>query len=298
MPLGENLIKRLQPSRLDALHLEEIQSQNIRADVLRLDLIHPLISGNKWFKLKYHLLDAINHGYTTMLSFGGAYSNHILAMASATHECGMKSIGIIRGENVSKLSHTLALAQKLGMHLEFISRAEFKKIKDAHFLENLKRQFKDAYFVPEGGAGPLGIKGSKEIWMEIKQNDYTHILCDIGTGTMFQGLMESAKLGQKIIGIIVLKGIEEEYQDTNGATVITDYHFGGYAKKNTALIQFMNHFFEKTGIPTDFVYTGKLFYAAMDLIKKKYFPVQSKLLIVHSGGLQGNDSLPKGTLVF
>jgi 1-aminocyclopropane-1-carboxylate deaminase len=298
MPFGENMIKRLQPSRLDILDLEELSAKNIRVDVLRLDLIHPLISGNKWFKLKYYLVDAISKGYSSILSFGGAYSNHVLATASATNEIGMKSIGIIRGENVNKLSHTLGLAQKLGMHLEFISRTEFKKINDTNFLENLTKRFDNSYIVPEGGAGPLGIKGSKEILMELKENDYTHIICDIGTGTMFQGLKEAANRNQKVIGITVLKGIENEYHNDTRADIIVDYHFGGYAKKNETLLQFMNNFFVRTGIPTDFVYTGKLFFGAMDLIKRNYFLDDSKLLIVHSGGLQGNDSLPKGTLVF
>jgi len=274
-----------------------LQEKNIQFDVLRLDKIHPVISGNKWFKLKYYL-DNFNAGnYNGIMSFGGAWSNHIVATACACYLKKIKSIGIIRGEKPPHLSTTLREASNYEMDLRFISRDKYTKKNSAEFLESIKKEFPGYFIIPEGGAGKEGEKGAGEIPQYADGKNYTHIACAIGTGTMFNGIREAASANQNILGIVALKGWNVE-KETNNTEMILDYHFGGYAKYNQALLDFMNDFFSRTKTPTDFVYTGKLAFALFDLIKKDHFPPASKILMIHSGGLQGNDSLQKGSLIF
>lgn len=275
---------------------------NIIIDVLRLDMIHPIVSGNKWYKLKYYLSDAIEQNKKTVLTFGGAYSNHIIATAFACKEFGLKCIGIIRGEESLVLSATLKQAKLFGMDLHFVSRKEYI------YKNNFAQKYKDTYVINEGGAGELGILGAADILKEIKHKNYTHIVCACGTGTMISGLIKSSKLNQKIIGIAVLKGFEDLEKniieqvntevDASRITIFHDYHFGGYAKHPFNLIKWMNFFWQREAIATDIVYTSKLFYGVNDLLQKNYFPKKSNLLIIHSGGLQGNSSLPLGQLLF
>ena len=282
----------------------KIYTQN----VLRLDKIHPIISGNKWFKLKYYLHEAVEKKCKTIITFGGAYSNHIIAAAYAAKELKLQSIGMIRGEEPNQLSHTLVLTKEYGMELIFIPRNKYSQKDDDDFINDLQIKYPSSLIIPEGGAGKKGIAGSSDILKLTNGNAYTHILCAVGTATTFLGLANAANPNQKIIGVCVLKGMNDmllekifflkDEKRINNCHINYDYHFGGYAKMNDELFGFMNSFYDKTGIATDFVYTGKLFYAAFDLIKKDFFPDGSKLLIIHSGGLQGNDSLPKGTLNF
>ena len=292
---------------VDPLQLSIFNEKNITASVLRLDKIHPVISGNKWFKLKYFINEAIEKKQETSITFGGAYSNHIIAAACAAKMYNIKSVAIIRGEKPENLSHTLIAAEKYGMQLIFISRENYKLKNDFDFINNIKEKFPNSLIIPEGGADVNGIKGSEEILSLIKENYYTHILCAIGTGTMFCGIANSLLINQKLIGISVLKGMDNllitfkkniNEEKINNCEIIYDYHFGGYAKKNNELISFMNSFYKQTLIPTDFVYTAKLFYAAINMVEENYFPPLSKLLIIHSGGLQGNLSLPTETLTF
>jgi 1-aminocyclopropane-1-carboxylate deaminase len=275
-------------------------------DVLRLDLIHPVISGNKWFKLKEYIQEAKSHDKKILLSFGGAFSNHIVATAAAAKMNGLKSIGIIRGEKPAVLSHTLLEAMNFGMELHFVSREDYKKriIPATAFTINGEN---DLYLINEGGYGTNGMKGAKNIVTQIDSSAYTHIIAAVGTGTTLAGLTEAANSNQKIIGISVFKNnfslqeaIEKLVSKENQQkfTLVHDYHFGGYAKYSQGLTDFMNQWYRLTAIPSDFVYTGKLFFAVNDMIEKKYFPANSKLLVIHSGGLQGNQSLPKGTLIF
>ena len=274
-----------------------LQEKNIQFDVLRLDKIHPVISGNKWFKLKYHLdnFNAVN--YNGILTFGGAWSNHIVATACACYLKKIKSIGIIRGEKPPHLSTTLLEASNYEMDLKFISRDRYAQKNSTEFLESVKKEFPGYYIIPEGGAGKEGEKGAGEILQFADEKNYTHIACAVGTGTMFNGIREAASADQNILGFVVLKGWEAENK-TNNTEMFLNYHFGGYAKYDQVLIDFMNDFFSRTNIPTDFVYTGKLAFALFDLIKKDHFPPGSKILMIHSGGLQGNDSLQKGSLIF
>lgn len=291
----------LQSVEIDTISLPIAGKPHYNVDVLRLDKIHPLISGNKWFKLQFYIEEAISKNKKNIVTFGGAYSNHIVATAAACRLFGLKSFGIIRGEEPANYSPTLLESGKLGMQFSFTTRADYaKKFIPSAFLNE------DYYIINEGGYGELGVQGAETISSHFNQQNYTHILCAVGTGTMMAGLIRSSLPKQEIIGISVLKGNDSHYQsirelvgeEERTFTLLPDYHFGGYARYTNHLIEFMNEFFAHTGIPSDFVYTGKLFLAATDLLQKNYFPSQSKILLIHSGGLQGNQSLKKGTLSF
>ena len=280
----------------DKIQVSFLQSKNVQLNALRLDKIHPVISGNKWFKLKYHL-DNFNAGnYKGIITFGGAWSNHIVATACACYSKKINCTGIIRGEKPPHLSSTLREAANYEMELKFISRDTYAQKNSIEFLESIKKEFPGHYIIPEGGAGKEGEKGAGEMLQYADEQNYTHIACAVGTGTMFNGIRE-ASANQTILGIVALKGWKAE-NETNHTEMFLNYHFGGYAKYNLTLINFMNEFFRLTNIPTDFVYTGKLTFALFDLIKKDHFPPGSKILMIHSGGLQGNDSLQKGSLIF
>lgn len=271
------------PLSIDNVNLQELDRHQIKMDVLRLDKIHPVISGNKWFKLKEYLAIAITEGRRHLVTFGGAWSNHIIATACAAHHAGLSSTGIIRGERPANPSLTLRGAEEYGMELLFISRSAYSQKSDPPFLAGLTARYPDAIIIPEGGAGEPGIKGSMDILRQIDSSPYSHILCAVGTGTTYKGLMGAAAPGQEVTGISVLT---------------PPYHFGGYARHTPELLDFMNGWYQSTGIPSDIVYTGKLFYAALDMVRKEVFPPSSRLLLIHSGGLQGNRSLPPGTLHF
>jgi|CXWL01.1.fsa_nt_gi 1-aminocyclopropane-1-carboxylate deaminase len=285
----------------DKLNLPLLSEKNVEADVLRLDKIHPVVSGNKWFKLRYYLEEAILRRKKTIVTFGGAWSNHIVATAAACKIKKLKSIGIIRGEEPTLHSSTLADAQRLGMQLSFISRQNYSKKNIPEELEN-----NDYFFINEGGYGIKGAEGAATILDHCNKETYTHICCAAGTGTMMAGLIKASLLTNKVMGISILKNnfdLKENVEHLlnhpkKNYEIIHDYHFGGYAKKNTQLIDFMNSFYGKTSVPSDFVYTGKLFFAVTDLVNNNFFPAGSKLLLIHSGGLQGNTSLSKGVLKF
>jgi 1-aminocyclopropane-1-carboxylate deaminase len=281
-----------------------LQTKNIQLDVLRLDKIHPVISGNKWFKLKYHLINFYASNYKGIITFGGAWSNHIVAAACACQLKNLPCIGIIRGEKPTKFSASLQEAMQYKMELKFFSRENYKEKNSDEFLDSIRKEFPGYYIIPEGGAGIDGEKGAAEILQYSNGKNYTHIVCAVGTGTMLNGIRSSAATNQQVIGVIVLKGwyertpLEKEETQMNKVKMFYDYHFGGYAKYNATLIDFMNDFYKVSSIPTDFVYTGKLAYAIFDLVKKDQFPSDSKILMIHSGGLQGNASLQKGSLIF
>lgn len=278
------------------------KGNDVLLSVLRTDLIHPVISGNKWFKLHFYLADALKMGYKTVASFGGAYSNHIVALAAAAKLSGLKSIGIIRGEGGN--SPTLLEAEQWGMKIRHVSRETYKE--RAHIIASFPDQ-EEIYWVDEGGYGILGAKGASAILSVKDCIEFSHILCACGTGTMTAGLIMGANENQKIIGISVLKNntaLEESIAKLLPETLhkriecIHEYHFGGYAKHPGVLTDYMNDVFLRTGIPTDIVYTSKLFYAVEDLIEKEYFGKGTNVLLIHSGGLQGNRSLSKNTLCF
>ena len=282
---------------VDKIHLPEFAEKKIELDILRLDKIHSLISGNKWFKLKYHLENFNEGKYKGILTFGGAWSNHIIATAMTCSLNKIKCIGIIRGEKPTQFSQTLQEVLKLNMELKFISRELYRKKNDIEILQQLKEEHPGFYVIPEGGAGSEGEKGAGEILELVNKNSYSHIACAIGTATMFNGISKNVSTDQELIGIPVLKGMKK-MDELNNTRIFYDYHFGGYAKFTNELISFMNEFYKQSSIPTDFVYTAKLCFAIIDLLKQNNFPEGSKILIIHSGGLQGNQSLPMGTLNF
>ena len=282
---------------IDKIHMQELGNNYPALEMLRLDKIHPVISGNKWFKLKWHIENFRNNDYKGVITFGGAWSNHIIATACACYQQNIKSVGIIRGEEPVQYSLTLQEALKYKMELKFISRQEYSQKSTAGFLQKIKAEFPGYYIIDEGGRGAEGERGAAEILDLVNKNDYTHIVCAIGTATMFKGLMSALVPGQIAVGIPVIKGFTE-LADTACSNIYSEYHFGGYAKHNLELISFINNYYIQTGIPTDFVYTGKLAFAVNDLIKKEIFKKEDKLLLIHSGGLQGNLSLTKGTLIF
>jgi 1-aminocyclopropane-1-carboxylate deaminase len=287
----------------EGLNLPELKALRIGIDVLRLDKIHPVISGNKWFKLREHLQIACEGGYRHILTFGGAWSNHIVATACATRLSGLRATGIIRGEEGGTLSDTLVAARSYGMELKFIDRREYAEKDEPAWLERLVAaapggsDVPGAYIIPEGGGGAPGIKGSADIGHWIDRARYSHVLCAVGTGTMFRGLAMASLPGQMVIGVSALKGMIESALPAR-CRIEPGYHFGGYARRSEELFAFMRQFYRDTGIPTDFVYTGKLCYAALDLARKGHFPAGSQILVIHSGGLQGNRSLPPGVLNF
>jgi 1-aminocyclopropane-1-carboxylate deaminase len=293
----------LNSCRID--HLSSYCDFHATVDVLRLDLVHPVVSGNKWFKLKEYLADA-KQQQKVLLTFGGAFSNHIVATAAAARQHSLKCIGVIRGEDPFELSHTLQQARTFGMDLYFSRREAYKS---RQVPESVLQTYAadDLYIIPEGGYGLKGAAGAREILQTNETGTYTHIISAVGTGTTLAGLTAAARSGQKVIGISVLKNVlslqeeislllPQEKQDQ--FQLLHDYHFGGYAKRTPELLKFMNEFYEKTGVPTDFVYTAKAFFAAFDLVRKDFFSPADRILLVHTGGLQGNFSLPKGTLIY
>jgi len=289
---------------VDEVYLPAAIEKHIRVSVLRLDKIHPVISGNKWFKLKYYLEDAANQNKDHIVTFGGPYSNHIIATAAAGKQFGFKTSGIIRGEQPRKLSHTLLLAKEYEMQLFFTSRHDYQHKK----IPNEITASSGIYVINEGGYGHLGVKGATEILDHCKKESFSHLACAVGTSTMMAGLVKASLPYQETIGIAIVKddeSLKEELfnlltpeESTKKFKLMNDHHFGGYAKHNVELINFMNQFYKDTSIPTDIVYTGKLFFAIADMIARNYFPRDSNILIIHSGGLQGNLSLPKRTLIF
>ena len=262
--------------------------------IKREDLLHPIISGNKFRKLKYNLVEAKNNNFKKLLTFGGAFSNHILAVAAAGSEFGFETIGIIRGEELaSKVEEnpTLKRAREFGMQFVFVSREDYRYKEDAKYIDKWVLNSKDCYIIPEGGANSLAIKGCEEI-ITSEEESFTHICCSIGTGGTVSGLINSSFENQHVIGFSSLKGAFMSNQISNFVSkfnweVNSDYHFGGYGKITDDLVTFLNAFHNQTGIPLDPVYTGKMVFGVMDLIKKEYFPKNSKILLIHTGGLQG-----------
>ena len=267
---------------------------DISLTIKREDLIHPFVSGNKFRKLKYNLLQAKAENKTTLLTFGGAFSNHIAAVAYAGKEKGFKTIGIIRGDELlDKITEnpTLKFAQENGMQFEFVSREEYRLKGEKSFIEKLKDKFGDFYLVPEGGTNELAVKGCEEILTE-QDSVFNYVCCAVGTGGTISGLINSSLQNQKILGFPALKGdfLTDEiriFAKKDNWNLISDYHFGGYGKINLELIEFINAFFEENKVPLDPIYTGKMVFGVIDLIHKNYFPANSKILLIHTGGLQG-----------
>ena len=265
--------------------------------IKREDLIHPQVSGNKWRKLKYNLIEARKRGATTLLTFGGAFSNHIYATAAAGIAFGFKTIGIIRGEKPQKLNSTLQFAIEQGMHLEYVSRSAYRD--KNKIIAELPFDFSTIYVLPEGGTNSLALKGCAEIITEtqnFQEIDFWTVSC--GTGGTLAGMATAVKDHQKAIGFSALKGdfLTQEVKqllDNYGAnntdqwSINTNFHFGGYAKFNQDLVEFINDFKQRHQIQLDPIYTGKMLFGVYDLIKKEYFKKGTTIVAVHTGGQQG-----------
>jgi 1-aminocyclopropane-1-carboxylate deaminase len=278
---------------------------NLPVDVLRMDKIHTVVSGNKWFKLSGYLAEAKKKQHPAIVTFGGAYSNHIVATACAARLHGLNSIGIIRGEQPPVLSHTLQNALHYGMQLKFVSRTEYR---DKPALQRLVDPAEQYYWIPEGGYGLLGAAGIRDMLKGIPLWEYTHLATAVGTGTTMAGLIQGALPYQTVIGIPVLnndQSIRSEIEQLlskdeliRNYMLLTGYSFGGYAKKTGTLLDFMNQTYLSVKLPLDFVYTAKAFYGLSEYLQKAALTADSKVLFLHTGGLQGNLSLPAGTLCY
>jgi len=288
------------PSEIPIIKINdpEIEKHDIELFIKREDLTDPYISGNKFRKLKYNLIEAKKGGHHTILTFGGAFSNHIHAVAYAGYKFGFKTIGIIRGEEKLPLNATLMEATSYGMQLHYISRATYKNKLDSRFNDELKSKFGHYYLVPEGGSNTLAVQGCTEI-VDEGLLKFNHICCAAGTGGTLAGIIAGLHGKNKVWGFPALKNagflkeiIADLILNYNGASytnwkLILDYHFGGYAKYNWELISFINSFKRKHNIQLDPIYTGKLLFGIYNLVDKGFFDRGDRILAIHTGGLQG-----------
>ncbi|MGZ5246401.1 MAG: 1-aminocyclopropane-1-carboxylate deaminase/D-cysteine desulfhydrase [Flavitalea sp.] len=302
MSLLPNNIIQIENAIVQKLNHPDLINTGISMDIIRFDRIHPVISGNKYFKLKVSLDKALQHKKKGILTFGGAWSNHLLATAAACRELGLRSIGIIRGERPANPSESLLDLESMGMKLIFISREEFKRRQ----FEVIQSYFPEYIVVPEGGAHEEGVIGAAEMVKYIPQQDYDLICCAIGTATMMSGIVQQAKI--PVLGFSSLKLPDtetntitqtiESYAPGADYSICYDYHFGGFGKTTPSLFSFMNELYHHTKIPTDIVYTGKMIYGLFDMARNKKIQEGSRIIILHSGGLQGNRSVKNGALDF
>jgi len=270
------------------------ESQDIAVFVKREDRLHDEISGNKFRKLKYNLEAAKAQGYSRLLTFGGAYSNHIAAVAAAGRIYGFETIGVIRGDELHEKyldNPTLAKAAADGMTFEFVTRTDYRAKETVDFIEKLRAVHGNFYLIPEGGTNELAVKGTKEI-LTADDDVFDFIACAVGTGGTIAGIINKAAEHQTVLGFPALKGdfLNDEikkYTQKENWKLVTDYHFGGYAKINAELKDFIHKFTLKYLIPLDPIYTAKVFYGVFNEIQKKSYPQGSKILIIHTGGLQG-----------
>ena len=296
--MGENAI-------IDQIPLSDELAKHFRLDMLREDLAHLFedfeageMSGNKWRKLKYNIQYAKKQGFSRILTFGGAFSNHIAATAAAGEAYGVATIGVIRGEPFEQLNPTLQKAVDRGMQLVYMDREKYRmkdRLSQRLWLENT---YGPAYIIPEGGSNQLGVKGCEEM-MQGFAAEYDYFICSVGTGATLAGIINAMSPEQHAIGVSALKGafnISENIQEWltepgKSWEINHDYHFGGYAKVNPDLIEFINSFKKQHKIQLDPVYTGKMVYASLDLLLKKHIPEGSKVLMIHTGGQQGIDGM-------
>lgn len=288
------------PSPVQPVNLPEWQASGVQVFIKRDDLLHQYVQGNKWRKLKYNLLEAKRLGKKQLLTFGGAFSNHIHATAAAGQMFGLETIGLIRGDKLDKLSPTLAFAQAAGMRLIYLDRTTYRQRKEPEFLAQIADEYPSAYVVPEGGSNALALKGVAEIITEVDaqmpaRQPMTWCV-GVGSGGTMAGMIRAVKPNDRVMGFSSLKGgfvdemvagfLDKEYPNWQ---IWKDAHFGGFAKWKPELIDFMNYFYASTKIPLDPIYNGKLWCRLNDLILEGFFPKGSQIMVVHTGGLQGID---------
>ncbi len=273
-----------------------LEEHGIQLHIKRDDLLHPIISGNKWRKLKYTLLYALNHGHKHLISMGGAYSNHLHALAYIGHKLNIKTTGLIRGEQPEKENQTLSDLKKWGMTLEFVSRSDFRELrKNRAHNDQLEKQY-DGFWIPEGGANEYALNGVNEILKEIDiEFDTLALAC--GTGTTLAGLAKTLPATKRVLGFSSLKGggfLKKDIKKLIKKNSLTnwsinfDYHFGGFAKTNEELMSFIEEFQSQNNIPLEPIYNGKMLFGLFDLIKNDRFKKGHQIIALHTGGLQGN----------
>lgn len=290
----------LQPSPLIKINDPRLAQYPLELWLKRDDLIHPVLSGNKWRKLKFILQQALALKADTIVSMGGAYSNHLHALAFVGQQMGLKTVGLVRGEVLSTLNPTLQDLRAWGMELKFVSRTEYRKLRDYQHWKALPGLKPGQYWLPEGGAVTLALQGIAELVAEINQPDA--VLCvPCGTGTTLAGIIASSSPSNTILGFSALKGADfltEEVkrllpagEPLNNWSINQDYHCGGFGKTTSQLLDFMAQFERATGILLDPVYTGKMLLGIYDLLAKGYFKGHQRIIAVHTGGLQGRRTL-------
>lgn len=280
-------------SPLEEVFPDWLKGTGVRLLLKRDDLLHPLVSGNKFRKLKYNILEAQKQGLGTVLSFGGAYSNHIHALAAACEIHQLKSIGIIRGEETLPLNPTLKFALKAGMHLHYVSRSDYRHKSRPEYLESLQQKFGDVYLIPEGGTNQLALQGTAEILSEITQA-FDYICTPVGTGGTIAGLIKSCPKGVKVLGFSALKGdflkteVEQLLaQPYTNWELINSYHFGGYAKVKPELMAFLEDFKHQTHVQLEPIYNGKMMFGIKEMLQMGAFKAGQTVIALHTGGLQG-----------
>lgn len=298
------------PSAVQEIILPETKHAGVKLLVKRDDLIHPLVSGNKWRKLYLNIDAALNAKKDRVVTFGGAFSNHIVATAVACQQAGIPSLGIIRGEEVDLSNPSLTLAKEYGMELIPVSRNEYALKNLPEYKEELYQRFGSVFIVPEGGANHYGVNGCMDI---VKELDFTpdFITVAVGTGTTLAGIALAAKDATTVIGFPALKGgdflLEEIsalvysciFDEAYTADVLhkirleTRFHFGGYGKTDERLVNFVNQFYRQTQLPLDLIYTGKLFYGLLEQLREGFYPKGSSILVIHTGGIQGNEGMKR-----
>lgn len=294
--MKSNFFNTIYESRIETIYFNS--KSNIVVDLKREDEIHPFVSGNKFRKLKYNIKAAISQKKNTVLTYGGAYSNHICATAAAAKMYGLKSIGIIRGEELyihekeNTLNPTLRFAKQQGMQLYFVDRKTYQEKENPEEQQKLIDTFGDVYIIPEGGTNSLAVKGCEEILSETDKI-YDTIASCVGTGGTLAGLINSSWEHQSVYGFSALKGHThqeiETYTTKKNWKIIEDKRFGGYAKTNDELVEFINSFYRCTSIKLDPVYTGKMVFRLFEMIDQNLIAKNTKILAIHSGGLQGID---------
>jgi 1-aminocyclopropane-1-carboxylate deaminase len=292
--------------RIQAIEDKTINKLEIQWLVARMDEVHPIASGNKLFKLKGFLHEFANSNASCIVTAGGAYSNHLSATAWMTKQQNIPCFGIVRGDYPKTGSPTLDQCKAWGMNLLYLP-AHLFRILDIQLIKEYFPDLPDFFFIPAGGFHPIGLSGFSNVWKQLSLINPTHLTCSIGTGTTFAGLFEDCPHQTQLIGVPALKGLSDFEArwgflkvklPMKSPEIWNEAHWGGYAKKNAALIDFMNEFYNSYNIPTDFVYTAKHFHAVQQRILAGSFPPGSRIVSLHTGGLQGNASLPKQTLSF
>ena len=284
------------PTKTIKINSNLFDKKEVELFIKRDDLIDKIISGNKWRKLKYNLKYAKEEGYDSVLSFGGDHSNHLHALSYAANQTGFQSIGVVRGEKKSLLTPTLTFCMEQNMQLFYLERSKYRVEKySKDTLLKLKKKFGSFYMIPEGGNNQLGIKGCQEIIREVT-TPFDFLCCPVGTGCTASGLIQSISKEQKFIGFCAFNKVHEQKNNIirsfnsklyDNWELISENHFGGFAKINTNLIKFVRQFYLEYQIELDLIYMGKLFYSLFNLIRRGFFPKKTKILVIHTGGIQG-----------